>query len=216
VTTVDPAETAPPEDLPAEAEPALPEATPPDEPTARRRARGCLVEIVQTLIATLAIFFVIQTFVVQPFQVQQHSMETTFLDGDYLIVDRLSHLWSPYARGQVIVFRPPGNFLDGGKPLIKRVIGVGGDTVEIRDGAVFVNGTRLDEPYVHRDENGVQDETEEGSGGSSWLVPAGELFVLGDHREVSSDGRVFGPIPESSVIGRAFLRYWPFDRFGIT
>jgi signal peptidase I len=195
--------------------PATDTPAPPTEPKRGRGARGCLLEIVETVIATLVLFFVIQTFVAQPFQVQQTSMETTFHEGDYVLIDRLSHVWRPYARGEVIVFQPPASFPDGGKPLIKRIIGVAGDTVELRDGAVYVNGTKLDEPYVHRAAGGTQDRTDPISGASTWLVPDGSLLVFGDHREFSADSRVFGPIPVSSVIGRAFVRYWPLDRFGL-
>ncbi|HJP87944.1 MAG TPA: signal peptidase I, partial [Candidatus Limnocylindrales bacterium] len=160
-----------------------PVSAPPEAPTSpttpapsstSRRAGGCLLELAQTLIATLALFFLIQAFVAQPFQVQQTSMESTFSSGDYVIVDRLSHLWSPYTRGQVIVFQPPAAFPDGGKPLIKRIIGIAGDTIELRDGAVYVNGVQLDEPYVHRNEAGSQDPTTTVTGASTWLVPVGQ------------------------------------------
>ncbi len=173
-----------------------------------------MVEVVETLVLTLVIFFVIQTFVAQPFQVQQHSMDRTFAQGDYVLVDRLSHLWSPYARGQVVVFQPPVGAAEQRDPFIKRVIGVGDDTVEVRDGQVFVNGVALDEPYLFRDAAGAPEPTIAGDQ-SRWLVPAGELFVMGDHRQVSDDSRVFGPIPVSSVIGRGVLRYWPLSKFGI-
>ena len=202
-----------PAPLAAPEEPAL-SADPPAPTTRGRRARGCLLEIIETVLVTVVLFFGIQAFVAQPFQVQQHSMERTFLDGDYLIVDRLSHLWSPYTRGQVIVFQPPPSWDDAGKPFIKRIIGVAGDTIELRDGAVYVNGTKLDEPYLYRNASGVIEPTEPGNA-ARWLVPAGQLFVLGDHRQSSSDSRYFGPIDVSSVIGRAFLRYWPLDRFGL-
>jgi signal peptidase I len=170
--------------------------------------------LVETLVITVVLFFGIQTFVAQPFQVQMHSMEQTFLQGDYVLVDRLSHLWSPYARGQVIVFNPPGTATTRKDPFIKRVIGVAGDTVDVRDGHVFVNGVALDEPYLYRDDAGTAGPTE-ASGASHWVVPDGDLLVMGDHRQVSSDSRVFGPIPIASVIGRGFVRYWPLPSFGI-
>jgi signal peptidase I len=175
---------------------------------------GCVVEAIETLVLTLVIFFVIQTFVAQPFQVQQHSMERTFAQGDYVLVDRLTGRWSPYTRGQVIVFQPPPTLTEGKEPFIKRVIGVGGDTVEVRDGQVFVNGVALDEPYRFRDDAGVVEPTEAGDQ-TRWVVPEGELFVMGDHRQVSEDSRVFGPIPVSSVIGRGVVRYWPPSELGI-
>ena len=179
----------------------------------RRRRGGIAVELVETVVLTLVIFFVVQNFVAQPFQVQQDSMDRTFAPGDYVLVDRLSPLWSPYAPGQVIVFRAPAS-TDLREPLIKRVIGVGGDTVEIRDGQVFVNGIARDEPYLFKDAAGVAQPTDAGDQ-SRWVVPQGELFVMGDHRQVSEDSRVFGPIPVSSVIGRSIVRYWPLSEFGI-
>lgn len=179
----------------------------------RRGAFGCALELVETLVLTLVVFLVIQNFVAQPFQVKQHSMDRTFAEGDYVLVDRLSHLWSPYVRGQVIVFQAPAS--SGLKePLIKRAIGVGGDIVEVRDGHVFVNGVALDEPYLFRDAAGNEEPTT-ADDPQRWIVPDGDLFVLGDHREVSEDSRIFGPIPVSSVIGRGVIRYWPLSEFGI-
>jgi signal peptidase I len=180
----------------------------------RRRDLGCAVEVIETLVLTLVIFFVIQNFVAEPFQVQQHSMDRTFAQGDYVLVDRLSHLWSPYARGQVVVFGAPASTRLN-EPFIKRVIGIGGDTVEVRDGQVFVNGVALDEPYLFQNDAHVAEPTVASGDQSRWVVPAGELFVMGDHRQVSEDSRVFGPIPVSSVIGRGLVRYWPLGELGI-
>ena len=192
----------------------------PEQPTTApakggRSGLGWAVEIIETVVLTLVIFFVIQNFVAQPFQVQGPSMETTFLDGQYVLVDRLSHNWSPYARGQVIVFHPPDGFGERGYPFIKRIIGVAGDTVAIRDGKVFVNGAAISEPYTFRDDTGANEPTEPLTETTSWTVPAGDVFVMGDHRQASEDGRAFGPIPESSIIGRVLLRYWPLSSFGI-
>jgi len=205
----------PPQDAVTPESAVAPPASEPASPSPTRRAGGCLLELLQTLVVTVVLFFLIQGFVAQPFQVQQHSMERTFFNGDYLIVDRLSHLWSPYARGQVIVFQPPESVADAGKPFIKRVIGVAGDTIDIRDGKVFVNGVAIDEPYLYRDASGVTEPTDPLSPTSTWLIPAGQLFVMGDHREQSSDSRAFGPINVSDVIGRAWLRYWPLGSFSI-
>jgi signal peptidase I len=180
----------------------------------RQGGLGCAVEVIETLVLTLVIFFVIQNFVAQPFQVKGSSMERTFVESDYVLVDRLTPRWSPYARGQVVVFQPPETVTDRTEPFIKRVIGGGGDTVEVRDGQVFVNGVALDEPYLFHNAAGVAEPTVAGDQ-SRWVVPDGELFVMGDHRQVSEDSRVFGPIPVSLVIGRGVVRYWPFSEFGI-
>jgi signal peptidase I len=182
----------------------------------QRPALGCLFEVVETLVLTLVIFLGIQTFVAQPYKVQQSSMETTLLPDQYVLVDKLTPRWSPYVRGDIVVFDPPATFSAGnGVPFIKRIIGLPGDRVELRDGKVFVNGLELNEPYIFQD-NGVHQTTDPTVGGASeWLVPDGDLLVMGDHRRDSSDSRVFGPIEISKVIGRAWLRYWPFDTFGI-
>jgi signal peptidase I len=184
------------------------------KPAWRTGALGCLVEIGQTLVLTLLLFFGIQAFVAQPFQVQQHSMERTFIENDYVLVDRLTPRWAPYQRGQVIVFNPPQGWEDRKDPFIKRIIGAAGDTIEVRDGAVWVNGAKLDEPYLYRDEGGSIEPTE-AFGETKWTLGHGELFVMGDHRQASADSREFGTIPVSSVIGRGVVRYWPPSRLWI-
>lgn len=181
----------------------------------RRPALGCLFEVVETLVLTLVIFLVIQNFVAQPYQVQMNSMERTLEPDQYVLVDKLTPRFDAYDRGDIIVFDPPGTWSSDGTPYIKRVIGVEGDTVEIRDQHVFVNEVELAEPYVFADDDGTQNGTDASLDQTRWTITAGELFVLGDHREKSADSRVFGPIEVSDVIGRAWLRYWPIDTFGI-
>jgi signal peptidase I len=187
------------------------------QPSSGRRAAGCLFEIVETLVLTVVIFFIIQTFVAQPYQVRQQSMQQTLEPGEYVLVDKLTPRWDDYSRGDIVVFEPPeGWSLDGDRtPFIKRVIGEPGDTIELVDGEVSVNGTVIDEPYVYAESDGQQQPTEATGGQSRWVVPTGEVFVMGDHRGASADSRTFGPVPVSSVIGRAWLRYWPIDTFGL-
>jgi signal peptidase I len=175
------------------------------------RWRGCLLEIIETVVLTVVIFFVFQHFIAQPYQILQVSMEPTVEPGQYVLVDKISPNWSGYKRGDVIVFEPPAGYQEDGQdiPFIKRIIGVGGDLVEIHDDGVYVNGVALDEPYVYEGQ-----ATTTLTGVSSWRVPDGEYFVLGDHRQQSQDSRVFGPIPKSTIIGRAWLRYWPLRQLG--
>lgn len=174
--------------------------------------RGCLFEIVETVVLTVLIFFGIQTFVAQPYKVQQTSMERTLLEDQYVLVDKLSPRWDAYGRGDIVVFTPPEACSGGDVPFIKRVIGLPGDSVELRDGDVLINGTALEEPYIYSDGGVPQETLPSGGGRTSWLVAAGELFVMGDHRMASADSRSCGPIPTDHVIGRAWLRYWPFDQ----
>ena len=181
----------------------------------KRPALGCLFEIVETLVLTLIIFLVIQNFVAQPYKVQQQSMERTLEPEQYVLVDKLTPRFDTYGRGDIVVFKPPDHWGDDETPFIKRVIGEGGDTVEIRDdGLIYVNGTALDETYLFRDDDGSAQPTT-ALDQSSWTIPAGELFLMGDHRSNSADSRTFGPVAVEQIIGRAWLRYWPLDTFGV-
>jgi signal peptidase I len=186
-----------------------------------RRPLGCLIEIAETLVLTIVIFWVIQTFVAQPYRVQQESMRTTLEPDQYVLVDKLTPRFDAYSRGDIVVFNPvlreqsceapPTDVLPDQVPYIKRVIGEPGDRVELRDGEVYVNGARLDEPYVR----GV--ETQPLSEEESWIVANDRLFVMGDNRDNSTDSRSdqIGEICVNDVVGRAWLRYWPLNTLGI-
>jgi signal peptidase I len=182
----------------------------PVEPDAQPRRRPRLldsaIEIATTVALAVILYFVINTFVVQTFRVEQQSMLDTLQPDEHLLIDKLTPRIDDYSRGDIVVFNAPADW-DDGTPFIKRVIGEPGDVVAIQDGAVFVNGAKLDEPYVHYPiEAGEWDEI---------TVPAGELIVMGDHRDASVDSREFGPVPVGNVIGRAVLRFWPLDTLGI-
>jgi len=182
----------------------------------QRPALGCLFEVIETLVLTVLIFLGIQTFVAQPYKVQQGSMETTLLPDEYVLVDKLSPRWAPYSRGDIVVFDPPETWSSGGGvPFIKRIIGVPGDRVVLRDGLVYVNDVRLEEPYIFKEAGVPQTTDPSGGGANEWLVADGQLLVMGDHRQDSADSRSFGPIEIGHVIGRAWLRYWPIDTFGV-
>ena len=172
-----------------------------------KRPLGCLFEVVETLVLTIIIFLVIQNFVVQPYRIEQMSMEQTLEPGQYVLIDKLSPRWSDYARGDVVVFWPPDAAHD--VPFIKRVIGLPGDRVELKDGLVYVNGVKLDEPYVY------EGPTEASVLGDVIVVPEGSYFAMGDHRSDSTDSRVFGFISRDDIIGRALVRYWPIDTFTV-
>ena len=180
----------------------------------QRPQLGCLLEIVETLVLTLIIFVVIQTFIAQPYKVQQSSMEQTLLQEQYVLVDKLTPRFDTYKRGDIVVFAPPSDWAGAdGTPFIKRVIGLGGEVIEIHDGLVFVDGVQLDEPYIYTEADGTPQSTNANQ--ERWAVPEGELFLMGDHRGDSADSRVFGSVAVGQVVGRAWLRYWPFNAFTI-
>ena len=176
-----------------------------------QRRFGCLFEVVETLVLTFVIFLVIQNFVAQPYRVQQQSMERTLEPDQYVLVDKLTKNFDDYKRGDIVVFNPPGGWAQGdGTPFIKRVIGIENDTVEIQRRA-RVRERRPARRAVHL--RGPGD-----AGHRSPVVvgdPEDQLFVMGDHRANSADSRVFGPVEKGQVVGRAWLRYWPFSTFGI-
>jgi signal peptidase I len=183
-----------------------------------RRSLGCLLEIVETLVLTLVIYLLIHNFIAQPFEVEQDSMYPTILEHEYVLIDKLSPRFSDYDRGDIVVFQPPEGFEQGGVPFIKRVIGLPGDTVTLDNGRVFVTppgGPRvpLDEPYVVVvDGDLAPTMPRDAERTSEWTVPDGQYFVMGDNRPQSQDSRFFGPIERASIIGRAWLRYFPLDR----
>jgi signal peptidase I len=159
----------------------------------------------------LLVALVVRTFLFQAFWIPSASMEPTLREGDRVLVNKLSYDLHDLHRGDVIVFeRPPEP--GGAAPhddiadLVKRVVGLPGDVVEARDGVVHVNGERLDEPYLNPDM--PTDHL------ARTVVPEGTVFVMGDNRTNSHDSRDFGPIDEGSVVGRAFVRFFPLDHLG--
>jgi signal peptidase I len=161
----------------------------------------------------------LRAFVVQPYYIPSASMEPTLhgcggCNDDHVLVDKLSYRAHDIREGDIIVFhRPPNAPNIPDKVLIKRVIGLPGDVVELKKGRVYVNGLVLDEPYVN--EQCGANATVPLNGTSKWKVPGNDVFVMGDNRCHSDDSRAFGPIATSSVIGRAFAIIWPIGRMGL-
>jgi signal peptidase I len=189
-----------------------------------RRALGCAFEIVETLVLTLVIYLVIHNFVAQPFEVKQASMFPTIVEGEYILIDKLTPRFSEYEYGDVVVFDPPSSsgLSTDGIPFIKRVIGLPGDTVTLENGRVFVtrpgeSPVRIEEPYVLREQDGSTARTipTTGEGTNVWVVPEDAYFVMGDNRPDSQDSRAFGPITRDLILGRAWLRYFPLERVGL-
>jgi len=203
------------------------------EPSARRRSPvlAGLSDLLKTGLLALVVFFGAR-LVILPYQVDGRSMTPNLQDRERVLVNRAVYLrvdldrlvgWVPGvdlepgdlrypfhapARGDVVVLNPP-EYSD--EPYIKRVVGVAGDTVSFRDGYVYIDGERLDEPYL---DGPITDcDGDDYCGG--YIVPAGNVFVLGDNRGGSLDSRAFGPVPLDHIIGEAWLVNWPLDKVGL-
>jgi signal peptidase I len=188
------------------------------------RAGKFLWELTQTVALTLLIFLAMRA-VIQNFKVEGTSMEPTLRSNEFLIVNKVTYaridgtpierffvanhspgvpvyLFGEPARGDIVVFRFPHQ---PDKDFIKRIIGVPGDTIEIRNGRVILNGAALEEPYISREPSYDTPKT---------IVPPGNYFVLGDNRPNSSDSHVWGFVPADNLIGKAWFAYWPPSDWG--
>jgi signal peptidase I len=162
-----------------------------------------LLELGETVLPAIVIAVLINLFLAQATRVYGSSMEPNLHTDQRLVVEKLSyHLHEP-RRGDVVVLRLPER---GPELLIKRVVGLPGETIEIRSGHVTIDGTVLTEPYLSRSTNGTY---------GPLVVPGGQVFVMGDNRGASNDSRIFGPVPLERVVGRAWVSYWPIEFFGL-
>jgi len=198
----------------------------PPRPSRGRRLGHLAREFVETFVLALIIFLVVRT-TLQNFRVEGSSMDPVLHNGQYLIVNRaiytrinlktisrfipfvdvgdnpVHYLFRAPRRGDVVVFRFPGN---PDRDFIKRIIGEPGDTVEVRDGTVYINGGAVDEPYIISKPTYTYGPAE---------VPPKQYFVLGDNRNNSYDSHVWGFVPQENIIGQAWLSYWPKDDWGL-
>ena len=173
------------------------------ESTARRRTRGILDWVVVIGIALL-VAFVVRTFVLAHFVVDGHSMDYTLHDGDRVFVNKLSYRLHDPRRGDVVVLHDVEPGLD--RDLIKRVIALPGETIEMRNCEVRIDGVILDEPYL---DPTVVTPGNCGADIPPTVVPDNHVFVMGDNRPQSQDSRAIGPIDEDDLVGRAFVVFWP-------
>ncbi|MEL7209842.1 MAG: signal peptidase I [Actinomycetota bacterium] len=165
-----------------------------------------VIEWVAVIGGALAVALVIQAFLVQAFYIPSGSMEPTLNVGDRVLVNKLSYDLHDVNRGDLVVFERPDGAQGDIKDLIKRVIALPGETVEIRGGTVLVDGRVLEEPYL-ADGEVLADF-------AAVDVPEGTVFVMGDNRDDSNDSRKFGPIDQDNIVGRAFFRVWPLTELG--
>lgn len=159
---------------------------------------------------SLAVFAIVYIFLFQPHQVDGRSMEPNFQNGEYILTDKVSYKMHEPRRGDVVVFHSPQ---DERVDFIKRIIGVPGDTVEVKEGYVYLNNKKLDEKYIN-DPGQVQNGRFMRPG-VVVDVPLGEYIVMGDNRNHSSDSREWGLVTRQEIVGRAFFRYWPASAFGL-
>ncbi len=168
------------------------------------------MDILETVVFVGSLFIVVYLFVAQPNQVKGASMDPTFASGDYIFTSKITYKMRSYHRGDVIVFKSPGN---PDIEYIKRIIGVPGDVVMVKDSEVYVNGRQLKEDYISAKTNLWEDGFSKNGVGVP--VSEGMLFVMGDNRPRSSDSREFGLITQESVIGQVFYRYFPPNKAGV-
>ncbi len=169
-----------------------------------RKLLWSFIEVVETIIIAVVAVFLVRSFVAQPFLVSGSSMEPNFQNGDYLLIDELSYRFRPPERGEVIVFRYPG---DHKSFYIKRVIGLPGERVVVNNDqvAVYDSGAQkvLDEPYLDGNRT---------TGSTDTTLGPGQYFVMGDNRPFSSDSRSWGPVSTSDLVGLVRFRLWPVNR----
>jgi signal peptidase I len=178
------------------------DAPPSDPPRAQARVfrRPLWREWVETLATTFVIFLVVETFVVQGFKVYGSCMEPNLYTGERLLGNKLFYHLQPLRRGDIVVFRPPHK---PDTPFIKRVVGLPGELIAIRNNRVYIDGNVLNEPYLRftwHDDRAPE------------RVPPGTVFVMGDNRDNSSDSRSWGDLPIRSVEAKAWVCYWPLGR----
>jgi signal peptidase I len=166
------------------------------------KAGSILRELLETLILTVVTYLLVRTFLFETYRVVGQSMEPTLVQDERLIVSKLSYRLHEPQRGDIIVFHDPQ---EPSRNLIKRIIGLPGEIIEINSGQVFVNGQQLDEPYLNSPSLRAEPQTP---------IPEGTYFVMGDNRNNSSDSRSWGVLAKDRIVGKAAFTYWPARLWG--
>jgi signal peptidase I len=169
------------------------------------------VSIVITVGAVVVISWALRAFVVQNYEIPSGSMESTIMTGDMIFSEKVSYNFTDPEAGDIVTFIDPEN---SSRTLIKRIIATGGQTVDLIDGKVYVDGVALNEPYT----DGLPSYPLSNAPGITitypYTVPEGEVWVMGDNRTNSQDSRYFGSVPVDSITGKAVFRYWPLTSIG--
>jgi len=179
-----------------------------------RRVSELFLDVIETVVIAASIFLVVYLFFLQPHQVNGQSMMPNFKSGEYVLTDKVSYKLRDPQRGEVVVFHAPdgANCPKGtGCDFIKRILAVPGETIEVKNNSISINGEKLPESYIPEDY-----ETKAGpfTMNRSVTLAAGEYMTIGDNRPYSSDSRAWGPVDKSAIVGRAFFRYWPPESIG--
>jgi signal peptidase I len=169
-----------------------------------------IIELLVLVAAALALALLVQTFLVKAFYIPSESMVPTLNKNDRVLVNKLSYKLHDVNRGDIVVFKAPEGEESGVKDLVKRVVGLPGDNLAFRDGAVYVNGELLEEDYLP--EGTVTSQT--CNVATEVTVPGNSYWMMGDNRQASKDSRCFGAIPEGDIVGRVFFKMWPLSDLG--
>jgi len=175
-----------------------------------KKLKSFFFDTLQVVAFAIAIFLFIYKILLIPHKIKGESMQPNYTDGEFILTDRITYRFNPPKRGDVIVFKAPINEEDD---YIKRIIGLPGETVSIKNGNVYINGKKLEENYLPSTlyTNGGLCLPK----GKEIGVPQDHFFVLGDNRPYSSDSRTWGFVPRQNIIGKAWLAYWPPQKAGI-
>jgi signal peptidase I len=172
-------------------------------------------DLMETLVISASIFLIVYLFFVQPHQVNGQSMVPNFQSGEYVLTDKVTFRMRDPQRGEVIVFHAPkaAHCAEGtGCDFIKRILAVPGDTLEVKNNAIYINGQLLPEPYIPADFKILPGTYTKGG---PVVMGPDEYMAVGDNRPYSSDSRTWGPISKRDIVGRAFFRYWPPAAVGV-
>jgi len=180
----------------------------------RDKRRAIIWEYVESFVIAIALALIVRTFVIQPFKIPSGSMRPTLIEGDRILVNKYLYRFEKPTPGDVIVFKSIGSPDSPKKDYIKRLVAVGGDTVEIREGKIWIHQEVLDKPDAFRDFF-YYNRGEYGQEGETIIVPEEHYFVLGDNSGSSLDSRFWGYVPRKNLIGRAFFIFWPPHRIRI-
>ena len=175
-----------------------------------KRLGAFFLDVLEVIVFAVGIFFFIYLLIMRPHKISGQSMMPNFQDGEFLLTEKVTYYTRSPRRGDVVVFMPPVSATD---EFIKRVVGLPGERIMIKDGRVYINDKLLPESYV--------DSSVPTAGGpflsdnKEYVIPGDQYFVLGDNRPNSSDSRYWGPITKKAMSGRAWISYWPIDRSGV-